>query len=239
MVQPSYAPAFPHDPIKEIFPNVYFVHGSIKIGPGLRMSRNMIVIKKNNELTLINPVRISDSELANLDKLGTVKNVMRLGDFHGLDDQFYLDRYEAQFWSQCGHETYKELIPHQIIHTHTAPPIDDSEFFIFETAKYPEAALLIKPLKLLITTDSVQYWSDWRYFTPATKLIVKLMGFRLGLLIGGPWLKRVTPKGQSLEQDFAKLLTLDFDSLVAAHGTPLKSGAKQQLTAIVKQTFNP
>ncbi|MDE2420605.1 MAG: hypothetical protein KGO49_05430 [Gammaproteobacteria bacterium] len=238
MAQPSYAPAFPHDPITEIFPNVYFVHGSIKIGPGLRMNRNMVIIKQESDLTLINPVRINDNELKNLDQLGTVKHVIRLGDFHGLDDQFYIDRYQAQFWSQHGHETYKELIPHQIISAQTKPPIHNSDFFIFETAKYPEAALLIQPLRLLITTDSVQYWSDWSYFTPATKLIVKLMGFRLGLLIGGPWLKRVTPKGKSLQQDFAKLLTLDFDSLVSAHGAPLKSGAKQELTAVIKKTFN-
>lgn len=239
MVQPSYSPAFPHDPIKEIFPNVYFVHGSIKIGPGLRMNRNMVIIKQDNDLTVINPVRINDSELANLDKLGTVKNIMRLGNFHGLDDQFYINRYQAEFWSQNEHKTYKELVPSQIISNQKLPPINNSEFFIFETAKCPEAALLIKPLRLLITTDSVQYWSDWSYFTPATKLIVKLMGFGLGLFIGGPWLKKVTPEGQSLKHDFTKLLALDFDSLVAAHGTPLKSGAKQQLAAVVKETFNP
>lgn len=238
MAQPLYAPAFPHDPIIQIFPNIYFIHGSIKIGPGLRMNRNMVIIKQDHDLTLINPVRINDEELAKLDQLGTVKNVMRLGDFHGLDDQFYIDRYQAQLWSQSGHETYKELIPHQIIQAQTQSPIKDSEFFIFETAKYPEAALLIKPLKLLITTDSVQYWSDWSYFTPATKFVVKLMGFGLGLFIGGPWLKKVTPKGKSLKQDFAKLLTLDFDNLISAHGKPLKSGVKNDLAAVVKKTFN-
>jgi hypothetical protein len=239
MVKPSsYAPAFPHDPIQEIFPNVYFVHGSIKIGVRLRMNRNMVIVRQGNDLILINPVRISDHELVNLDMLGIVKHVLRLGDFHGLDDQFYIDRYKAQFWSQQGHETYKELIPHQTINAQAVPPIADSEFFIFETAKYPEAALLIKPLKLLITTDSVQYWSDWSYFTPATKLIVKLMGFGLGLFIGGPCMKKVTQKGKSLKQDFVKLLSLDFDSLVAAHGQPLKSGAKYKLTKIVNETFN-
>lgn len=63
------------------------------------------------------------------------------------------------------------------------------------------------------------------------------MGFRLGLLIGGPWLKRVTPKGSSLMPDFEKLLTLDFDSLIAAHGGLLRGGAKEQLKKVVNETF--
>jgi len=232
-----YPPAFPHDPITEIFTNVYLVHGSIKIGPGMRMNRNMVIVRDGKDLTLINPVRVSDTELKKLEALGTVRHVMRLGDFHGLDDPFYVDRYNAKFWCQAGQNTYKVPAPSNLITQEVAPPVSDAEFFVFETAAFPEAALLLRKHKLLVTTDSIQYWADWSYTTFFTRLVLWLMGFRLTLLIGGPWLKRVTPKGASLLPDFQRLLALDFDHVLAAHGGLLRQQAKQLLRAAMDKSF--
>ena len=64
--------AYPHDDIQCLYPDVYFLHGSIKMGPGMRMNRNMIILKNGNELTLINPVRMNDHGLSQLDELGEV-----------------------------------------------------------------------------------------------------------------------------------------------------------------------
>lgn len=232
-----YPPAYPHDTLTTLFSNVYLLHGSIKMGPGMRMNRNMVVLKNNDELTLINPVRMDEEELACLDQLGQVKRIMRLGDFHGLDDPFYLNRYHCEFWAQGGQSTYKSPEPTQIIDKNTKSPFPNSEFFIFETAKYPEAALLIKTNNLLITTDSVQYHGDWSYFTWFTKLAFKILGFKLGMNIGGPWLKRVTPKGSSLKQDFEQLLQLDFDAVIAAHGMLIDKNAKALLQQEVMERF--
>jgi hypothetical protein len=232
-----YPPSFPHDPIVEIFNNVYLVHGSIRIGPGMHMNRNMVILKEGNDLTLINPVRISEEELRNLEALGSVRHVMRLGDFHGLDDQFYVDRYQAKFWCQPGQNTYKKPLPSNVISPSATPPVSKALFFVFETAKFPEAALLFTEHKLLITTDSIQYWSDWSYTSTFTKFVLWLMGFRLSLLIGGPWLKRVTPKDASLLPDFERLLTLDFEHIVAAHGQLLRDKAKPMLKATIAKTF--
>ena len=226
-----YPPSYPHDEIENIFPGVYFLHGSIKMGPGMRMNRNMIILKDGDELSLVNPVRMNDESLSKLDELGVVRRILRLGDFHGLDDAFYIDRYKCEFWAQDGQETYKTpRITNQISGSVNCP-FPDSEFFIFESAQYPEAALVLKSHKLLITTDSVQYHSDWSYFT------FKLLGFKIGVNIGPPWLKRVTAKGTSLKADFEKLLELDFDSIVAAHGLLIRSGAKEALSEEVGRTF--
>lgn len=180
---------------------------------------------------------MNESELSRLDGLGKVRHVMRLGDFHGLDDQFYVDRYQAKFWCQAGQGTYKTPSPDVGIETSMVPPFPGAEFFIFETATFPEAALFLKRQKLLITTDSVQYWGDWRYTSIFTKLVLKLMGFRLTLFIGGPWLKRITPKGGSLLDDFEKLMALDFEHLVAAHGSLLRDEAKPLLKEAMAATF--
>lgn len=238
MKEMKYPPAYPHDPIEELFADVFFVHGSIKIGPGMRMNRNMLVVRHGEALTLINPVRLSEDGLAKLDALGAVKHVMRLGDFHGLDDRFYVDTYGAKFWCQPGQETYKVPSADVLIEEGTSPPFADAEFFLFKRAKYPEAALLLRKHKLLITTDSVQYLTDWSYTTPFTKLVLKLMGFRLGLLIGKPWLKRVTPNGDSMGADFERLLQLEFEYLVSAHGSLLCGGAKEALALVVADVFS-
>ena len=232
-----YPPAYPHDPIAKLYPGVYFLHGSIKIGPGVRMNRNMVILQNGSELILINPVRMDEQGLAALDALGTVRHIMRLGDFHGLDDAFFLDRYRCLFWAQSGQETYKQPSPTNEIGPDTVSPFPNSKFFIFQTAKYPEAALLVKDHKLLITTDSVQYHPDWSYFSGLSKVVFKLLGFKTGINIGPPWIKRVTPKGGSLKGDFERLVNLDFNAIVAAHGLPLQLDAKKQLQSEIDSVF--
>ena len=56
-------PAYPHEQIENLYPGVYLLHGSIKVGPGMRMNRNMIILQNWPELTLINPVRMSEEGL--------------------------------------------------------------------------------------------------------------------------------------------------------------------------------
>ena len=180
---------------------------------------------------------MNEEGLTALDLLGKVSKIIRLGDFHGLDDEFYLNRYKCEFWAQQGQETYKSPSPTIIINASTTGPIKNSEFFIFESAIFPEAALLIKEHKLLITTDSIQYHSDWSYFSWFTKFVFKLLGFKVGLNIGGPWLKRVTPKGETLKNDFAALFALDFEAIIAAHGALIKNGAKELLKTEISNVF--
>ncbi|MEH6567298.1 MAG: hypothetical protein V7756_18380 [Halopseudomonas sp.] len=230
-------PAYPHDPIQQLYAGVYWVQGSIRMGPGLRMNRNMIIVQHQDELTLINPVRLSEQSLASLETLGKVAHLLRLSDFHGMDDAFYLERYGCAFWAQPGQATYPQPTPNHVITEQVAPPLPEAAFFVFSTATYPEAAVLLKQHQLLITGDSVQYHADFRYFSAITRLVFKLLGFKKGINIGGPWRKRVTPKGGSLRADFDSLLTLDFDALIAAHGQPLAAGAKAALRQEAERVF--
>ena len=236
-MQNHYPPATAQDSLVEILPHVYLLRGSLKIAPLLQINRNMVVIENQGELSLINAVRMNEDNLKVLDQLGTVKHVIRLGDFHGLDDQFYLDRYKATLWSQTNHVAYPHLIPQQIISENTTPPISNSQFFIFKSAKRPEAILFLKDQNLLVTTDSIQYWDDWKYFTFLSKIIMYLMGFRLNLFIGGPWLKQVSTHKNSLKPDFEQLLQLDFKHLIASHVNVLKESAKTELQQAMQHTF--
>lgn len=228
-----------HDSLEQLFPGVYFLHGSIQMNPAVRINRNMIVLEHNGALTLINPVRLNDAGLAALDKLGKVTTLVRLGDFHGLDDAFYLERYACALHGQQGSRIYKRVPPTVFFEGGSPGPVPDSEYFVFSAATCPEAALLLKAHGLLITTDSLQHYDGpLRHFSLPAKLAFRFLGFHRGLNIGPMWLKGITPKGGSLKADFEKLLTLEFDAMVGAHGVPLRHGAKAALQAEVARVFD-
>jgi hypothetical protein len=233
----QYAPAFKHEPIEPLLDNTYWVHGSVKMAPAMYMNRNMIIIKEGEELILINPIRLISEEEKRLKAMGKVKAIIRLGDFHGLDDQYYVDTFGGAFWCQPKQTTYPFPKADHEISPQAKPPIAGAEFFIFSTALYPESALLLRDKKLLITCDSIQYWTDWQHMTRTGKALLWMMGFRTGLFIGKPWLKRVSPKEKSLQSDFNKLLELDFEHLIAAHGKPLLNVAKEKVSQIVANQF--
>ncbi len=235
----KYPPAYPHDAITELFPDVYWVQGSIKLGPGMRLNRNMLIVRNGSELTLINPIRLESPEEQVLLSMGQIKHVLRLGDFHGLDDAYYVDKFDADFWSQEGQVSYPSPSPDHIISKNIEPPMPGAEFFVFSSATAPESALFLKDKRLLITTDAIQYYTEWTYTTLLTRLVMPLLGFKKGLLIGPPWIKKVTPKGGSMRGDFERLLELEFDHLIAAHGSLLRDDARSRLKEVVDNTFPP
>ena len=113
-------PALPHGKIEEIFPDVFFVTGAMKtilMGRHWHFSRNMTIVREGDQLTLINTVRLDEPGQAQLEELGRVANVIKIGSLHGRDDAFYVSRYGSRFWAAPGmqHEhglrPNKELVP--------------------------------------------------------------------------------------------------------------------------------
>ena len=97
--------ALPHGSIEEVFPDVFCVTGTMQgefFGSMWQFSRNMTIVREAGRLTLINSVRLDAGGLAELDALGEVVNVVRIGDMHGIDDPFYVDLYGATFWALPG-----------------------------------------------------------------------------------------------------------------------------------------
>jgi hypothetical protein len=60
-----------------------------------QFSRDMTVVRDGNALTPINSIRLDGAGLAQLDALGRVAQVVKIGSLHGRDDAFY----EAHLWS--------------------------------------------------------------------------------------------------------------------------------------------
>ena len=91
----------PHGTLQEVLPDIFVVKGKIRIDADQthEFSRNMIVVRDSRSLALVNTIRLDDAGLAALDALGTVRNLARLGSYHGRDDAFYIDRYGADLWA--------------------------------------------------------------------------------------------------------------------------------------------
>lgn len=235
--QENYFAPQPHDPIEQVFENVFWVHGSMNMGKGIRISRNMVIVREGSDLTLISPVRLNGDGEAALEELGSVKNVVRLGAFHGVDDAYYVNRFGAAFWCQDGSDHYPEPKPDHLLAENSPLPINDAELFVFRKTTKPECALLLPKHSLLITVDGIQHYADASQCSFLARLIMPFIGFPLRMLIGPFWLKGLTPEGDSLREDFDRLLELDFDNLISAHGTICRGGAHDKVRTAIDLAF--
>ncbi len=231
-------PVYPHDPIEEIAADLFMVRGSIRMNPLARITRNMAIVRHRGELNLVNPIRLDEEGERQLLALGDVKRVLRLGPLHGLDDPYYVERFGAEFWAQGESETYPEPKIEQRLATDRPLPFPDGELFAFEGTKQPESILLIRRGPgILLTCDSIQHYGDYRHNTLLPRLMMPLIGFPRTTVVGPIWLKIMTPEGASLKSEFERLLTLDFDRLLSAHGSLLTSGAKNSVAKAVRKAF--
>jgi hypothetical protein len=235
----SDSPVYDHDPIEEIQADVFMVRGCIKMNALMTITRNMAIIRHADELTLVDPIRLSAAEEKRLDALGTVKRILRLGPMHGVDDPYYAERYGAQLWAPGPSGAHPEPKPTLTFDPTTALPFPDAELFCFEGLKQPEAALLLRRgAGLLITCDAIQNYGDYRYNNLPARLLMPFIGFPKTTIVGPIWVKMMTPEGGSLESEFRRLLELEFDQLLSAHGSLLETGAHEACERAVDKMFS-
>src|SRR5258706_7903395 len=155
----GFPPACPHQAIQAIGDDLFMARGSIQFNRFVRLSRNMAIVRSGGELTLINPVRLNARGLRDLEALGAVKHIMRLGAAHGSDDPFYMARYKALFWCQEGGRRYPEPKIDRVLSDGGALPFADARLLSFSAAAFPEAALVLGTGKgVLLTCDSLQHY---------------------------------------------------------------------------------
>lgn len=234
----SHPPAYPHDPIEEVQPDVFMVRGTIPLNAVLRISRNMAIVRHQGELTLVNPIRLSPAEEKRLESLGTVRRILRLGPMHGVDDPYTIERFGAELWAQAVSKTYPEPKPDVIVDASTPLPFPDAELFCFAGLEQPESALLIRREGgLLLTCDGIQSYGDYTNNNLPARLVMPFIGFKKTTLIGPFWLKLMMKDRAVLEQEFRRLLELEFDKLLSAHGQLVRGGAHAAVAAAVEKTF--
>ncbi len=227
-----------HSHIQEVQPNIFFVTGINKYNDKdgeQQHSRNMVIIRENNRLSLINTVRLTEEGLQELDKLGKVVNVIRIGAFHDRDDDFYCNRYQAKLWALPG-MTHKNNRQTDIELTPDGPkPFANCTVFIFKTSLVSEGILIINQ-EVMISCDSIKNWlKPDRFFSEKTAIAYKKAEF-----FGKATVSKVWRDNCKVEfSDFLQLNNFEFKHLLSAHGEPLLNLDKQQLLESIRVQYNP
>ena len=219
----------PHGAITEVFPDIFSVTGTMEnefFGSMWKFSRNMTVVRENGELTIFNSVRLSDDGLQKLLALGKIKNVVRLGDMHGVDDPFYVDTYNATYWGLEGMSLPEGRTLDKHMTEDGELPVSDSSLFVFTTVKRPECIIRLKrDGGIMIACDSLQNWKEPdEFFKEETVETMKGMNFFTPANLGPAWMHGSEPQAA----DFVRLKEVPFEHAFCGHGTPVLGGADKQ-----------
>jgi len=224
-----------HGDLAEIFPGVHFVTGTVTMAAMVTTTRNMVAVLEGERVVLVNAIRLNEEGLAQLDRLGRVTDVIRLAGFHGMDDPFYKDRYDAKIWGLPGmsyqrkfdaaKRSDKPYFTADAELTDNDSPLQAASLYTFGT-RPPEGLLLLEGEGgILISGDSMQNWGQTTslWSLPA-KLIMRALGFIKPYNLGPGWLRAAKPTQPKLQG----ILELPFEHLLPAHGEPVLGDAKQK-----------
>ncbi|MBA2710310.1 MAG: hypothetical protein H0U57_06955 [Tatlockia sp.] len=226
-----------HSQIREVQPNIFFVTG-INIyfddkGVEQQHSRNMIIIREKTNLSLINTVRLTEEGLQELEKLGKIVNVVRIGAFHDRDDDFYCNRYQAKLWALPGmkhknnRQTDIELTPNGTM------PFSNSSLVIFKTSIVSEGIFIINE-DVIVSCDSIKNWENPDpFFSETTANAYEKAGFFGKAKVSKIWREHC----QVQLSDFMQLKDFNFKHLLSAHGEPLLNLDKNQLLESIKSQY--
>jgi hypothetical protein len=180
---------------------------------------------------VIHAVMMPAEQQAEVEALGPIKHIVRLGAFHGMDDALYVEKYKPTVWAPPGVDSKvkidRELFPGG------ETPLAGGTVFSFDASRTPETALHVpRHGGLLFTCDSVQNWETTTGCSFLGRVMARAMGFRGRACIGPGWRKQCEPKdGVGFRKDFERLLEVDFKHIISAHGAPMKDTAKSDLQA--------
>ena len=231
--------ALPHGKLIEVFPEVFFVIGTMKtvlMGADWQFSRNMTVVRDGKALTLINSIRLDEVGLAQLEGLGSVANVVKIGALHGRDDAFYKMRYGATFWALPGMQDEHGALPDKELIVGGEMPFAGCSVFEFHTVKLPECILRIdRAGGILVACDSLQNWLEPdEFFSEDSRRTMAEMGFFQAANLGPLWMQLNEPRAE----DFARLRELPFRHALCGHGAPLRESAKEAYTDRFRRDFD-
>ena len=242
----KHLPALAHGPLTKLFDNVWFVRGAMKMPMlmPMKISRSMTILKDGatDELTLVNSMRLSEAGLAELERLGKVVNVIRIGGFHGRDDGFYRERYGAKVFAIAGQsytrklggnaKTKEYMQPDAWLNKDSVLPIQSATLKIFETANPPEAILVWQHEGgIAITGDSLQNTAGPdEYVNVPAKLMMRKMGFFKAHNVGPGWLQFAKPDAAEVRS----ILDLDFEHVLPGHGDAVIGKAKEKFRPILE-----
>lgn len=241
----------PHGKIEQIFENVWFIQGQVKMPMLLPMkiSKAMTIIRnpENNTLTLINTMPLDGTTLVELEALGAITNTLRIGGFHGRGDNFYKEKYGAKVYALKGHAYSKKFDKEPIaskdgylqadvwLDETSDLPISNATLKLFKTSHPIEAILCLEQDGgILVTGDALQNTkAPDSYFNLPAKIMMKKFGFFRPYNVGPGWVAFAKPT----LKDIRSILDLDFQHVLPGHGEPVIGGAKEKYRPVLESNI--
>jgi len=228
------------------------VYGSVKMAPMMIIPRNMVILREEGHLTLINAVRLSDQGEKDLLSLGVIDNVVRISYFHAMDDAYYLDTYpNALYWSIEGVKPRHQEIVNHFICQGSMLPIEHARLFDFKGGPLSESILILEPQwtgdkgAVLISGDALLNLCNFDGMSYLGAIVSACFGFMTPIQPGPGWLmmqrKAQAKEGGllTLDEDYARLLDdATWTFVLPAHGPPdLDGQARIRLLHSLNKTF--
>jgi len=217
-------------PLLKVFDDVYQVRGSADIMDVVgkpTIGRVMIIIREGEELHIINSVRVKPETEAEIDKLGKVKHVYKIGWNHGMDDPYYVDKYGATFWAMPGMKGRLGVEPTRELTEGGELPMKGAKFFAFKACvKELEGAIWFERNGgMVVVCDTLtNYAEPFDGYGSGGKFIIKAIAGTYGSHLA-PLRKSLVKQGGTAKgfgEDIARLCDMKFDVMFCAHGWPLK-----------------
>jgi len=176
--------------------------------------------------------------------LGTIKHVFSIGFEHGRDDTYYVEKFQATYWSMTGMNT-RGLKFDRIISSKSALPFPDSSVHVLACgmkAKRPEAVIHIaREGGVLLVCDFLAYHDEpFEYYSTLGKLLIKQVMGKPGAVLS-PWMGSIIKGGATvnmIKEDLAATLALGtFDCMLFSHGPPLRPNASGLVAEVGASMF--
>jgi len=242
--------------IKRLDPQTYVFYCTTRMTTA-RVNRNMIVVEYKGELTLVNPLVLTEEGQRKLGKLGRIKNIVRLGySLHGIyEDAYYLQHHTgAKRWAPGPFFDPKshDLPIHKILKERGSVPFPNCRIFCFKHTYEPEAVIVLEREahgNLLITGDCLQSQKDNEFINMPVVAKMKLEGLLASdIVVSKKWMGQMSPPKtanireqrehkKNLRTDFQRLLGLKFSRMVSCSGNVVKYGAKEGAVLAVEYAF--
>ena len=222
----------------------------------LTMPRTMFVWRREDgSVTVVNALRVTDAEQAKVDALGAVKHVVRVTSLHGRDDAYYTRKYpDAVAWAPAPDLRVGGAGPRGVqyrAYSEAEPPTealgDGVQVLMLPTKPTcVEPVLFLPAAKAIVSGDFICSFGDKAFArrpanSPTTQLsdfdvgfvsrvLLRVLGMSSQAMTMDPFLKdHINTKAnkEKMFQVHARLMKLDWNTLLSSHGAPIIGNAKQ------------
>lgn len=215
--------------------SVHFFESEISLAMGMIvLPVRSTVIKTSKGLIIISPIRFSDEQFKEIEKLGSVNTLVAPSLIHHLFLPNAIERFKsAQVWGPVGSpEKLPKIQWNFLFGKDQWPLIEEVDFQLIEGAPgMNEVAFFEKSSKTLVLTDFVFNLTNPKGW--GAPVMLRLLGTFKRFAVSRFVYKFIVDKS-AVEKSFRKILQWDFDKIVMGHGEVVTVDAKLKLQSALK-----